>query len=143
MIYDDIYALKPKREELKRGGPGWWSLTWRPLWRKTYSVYWSKYHRGFGFRWYECGAHNGWGRYYDGFTIELFTPVGMLAGWIKWNYMVMAEGPSDVPDNKRRPLTLPTVAAKERRTSPCDHAGFGLPGCRACDPLYKHSQEDK
>lgn len=93
MSYEDIYSLVPDYEI----EPGWWKLKWKPLWRKTFSIYISRGYRctGFGARWYERGAHNGWGRSYNAYQFEFLLFTWTLNFWIKWNYCVMAEGPSD------------------------------------------------
>ena len=110
--YPDIYSLEP----LKEIEPGWWKLKWKPLWRKTFSLYFSsKYSRryGFGLRFYFGGAHNGWGRGFDQVWFDLNLLIWELNGWVRWNYIVMAEGPSDMGSVKW-PLSLHTTTKDEK-----------------------------
>lgn len=110
--YPDIYALTPDYEY----EPGWWKLKWKPLWRKTYSV-WSRKNytccgplwrsMALGFRTHEASAHNGWNRSYQSQTLEVFLLFWTVTFWIKWNYRVHKDGPSDVPHDKQYPLVLP------------------------------------
>lgn len=105
--YLDIYALKPVKEV----EPGWWKLRWRPLWKKTFSLYSLSWERGLGFllHWGRSnGAHNGWNRSWDAVDFRLLTPFGAWNGWIKYNYIVHKDGPSDVPDADKAPLEIPS-----------------------------------
>lgn len=105
MSYEDIYALKPAYQT----EPGYWKLQWRPLWRKTFSVYvsrsWASY--GLGINWGTWGStHNGWNRSYDRFDFSVRFFQWTINFWIKWNYIVHESGPSDVRAEDRRPLNL-------------------------------------
>ena len=106
MSYDDIYALKPVREV----EPNWWKLRWRPLWRKTFSIYalrlWS--HKSIGASvWWEH-ISNGWGRSYRRIDFRLCLIWWDVNAWIKWDYRVHKDGPFDVAEKDRRPLDIPT-----------------------------------
>lgn len=107
MEYEDIYELKPVYET----DPGWWKLRWRPLWRKTFSVWFSRYSTGLGFRWYRDDARNGWGRSFKRLSFDVLTPFGSINFWIKWNYVVHRDGPSDA--SPRQPLVLPDAGRTE------------------------------
>lgn len=110
--YPEIYAMTPMFEK----EPGWWKLKWKPIWRETISAYVrrSYSHRGrwwhtvgFGISYRLDGAHNGWGRSYDSFSVDVRFLHWTFSAWIKWNYIVMAEGPSD--GGEMVPLTLPSA----------------------------------
>jgi hypothetical protein len=91
--YPDIYSLKPDYETEQ----GWWKLKWRPLWKKTFRISLGSWqHYGLGFRFCFSGAHNGWGRSFDQCWFDFHFLVWELRGWVRWNYIVMAEGPSDM-----------------------------------------------
>lgn len=115
--YDVFYHLPVAYEDLKRGGPGWYKLSWRPIFKETYSVYvektvrpWSCYFIGLRFYWNH--AHNGWGRSWDGFCAELGLAAITIHVWMRWNFLCMAEGPSD--EKPPRPLDLSRLAAKRK-----------------------------
>jgi hypothetical protein len=109
MIYEDIYALTPIREVQ----PDWWKLAWRPLWRKTFSTYWSGWSRGVGIYAYWERTRNGWGRSYSRLDFVISTPFGRLNMWLKWNYVVHKDGPFDVAESERRPLSLPNTTGSK------------------------------
>ena len=78
--------LKP----IKEVEPGWWKLKWKPVKNGTYNIFLSggkSYNaKQFGIRFWRGGAHNGWGRDYDGFAIE----IGFwwtLNIWINFNFV--------------------------------------------------------
>ena len=115
--YDVFYMLPIAYEDTKRGGAGWYKLSWRPIWKQTYSLYvnetWKSWHSHMlGFRWYRCDAHNGWGRSFNHLFIEMGLAAITITFWIRWNFMCMAEGPSDCKE--RRPLDLTKMAAKRK-----------------------------
>ena len=117
MGYDEIYKLKPLYEDLNRGGDGWYRLQWKPIWFGTFFIYpdWSFgklgkhfWHRnpsmlGIDF-WTGAHAHNGWNRSYDRVDISIGIIFVTIRFWIKYNYLVHKDGPSDVSDKK--PLDL-------------------------------------
>lgn len=97
--YDAIYLLKPVHQT----EPGWWKLKWRPLWRQTFSIYRSSMPL-LGLYWYRTDARNGWGRSYNHFTINFGLGFVSWSFWIRWNFVVHSDGPSDL--NPRRPITV-------------------------------------
>lgn len=101
--YDVIYMLKP----IKETEPGWWKLKWKPIFKQTYSIYFSSHYNswGFGIDAYEAGAHNGWNRSYDNFIFRIRFWNYSINFWVKWNFIVHEDGPSDM--NEKRPLTIP------------------------------------
>jgi hypothetical protein len=114
--YDVIYKLRPVRE----CEPGWWKLRWRPIWRGTFSAYWSAHYPkslktrcglcgvamfGLGFRGRRQDAENGWGRYYKRLDLEIFLLWWTMNLWVRWDFRVMREGPLDM--NPRRALDIP------------------------------------
>lgn len=91
-LYPDIYALRPDYE-IERG---WWKLKWRPLWKKTFSFYLVKGRSDvIAIRCGRNDARNGWGRYYKRFDFALIIFGFEPTFWVKWDYRVMADGPSD------------------------------------------------
>lgn len=103
--YSDIYSLRPLRED-PRGGTGWYKLQWRPIWRKTVSVYLDPYCRqnGIGLTWWRSDAANGWNRSFNCLHVRLVFLIWNIDGWIKWDYIVHKDGPSD--SRVQRPLDL-------------------------------------
>jgi len=97
VIYDEIYLLKPMYEDM-RGGPGWYKLKWRPLWKKTLNVYneWSFRSYGFGVMWWRDDADNGWNRSYKCIRVRITLINFTISAWIKWDYMVHRDVLSEV-----------------------------------------------
>lgn len=101
--YHEIYKMKVAYEDLKRGGKGWYKLKWKPIWFGTYYLWISKPYKTYrlGFEFHTAySAHNGWGRSYDRIDITISLIFYSLSFWIKYNYIVMASGPSDVKEPK-------------------------------------------
>jgi len=99
--YDVIYKLDPVAEV----EPGWWRLRWRPIWRHTFSAYRCQWLKLIGVEWWRSDARNGWNRSYKHFGIRIGVGFLVFEGWVKWNFVVHQDGPSDV--SIRRPLELP------------------------------------
>ncbi len=113
MSYEYIYKLKPV-EEIE---PGWYKLRWRPIKHKgfnntgtwnlyMYRTFMSFRKNMFRFSCYDSGAHNGWGRSYDGFVVEVTLIWFVIGFWIRWNIKCMAEGPQDIAEEDKKPLDL-------------------------------------
>lgn len=105
--YDFIYKMsvgKPVEGDLN-----WYRLKWKPIKMGTYNFYITnsmgrlRSHL-IGVRIYEVGAHNGWGRSWDGLNIIIGFFFFDINFWIRWNIEVHKDGPSDVSD--RKPLNL-------------------------------------
>ncbi len=105
--YDVIYMLKPKYEDKIRGGEGWWKLQWKPIWKETYSAYLSKGYNSWrlGLFYYNSDARNGWHRSYKHRTFEIYFFKWSFSCWIRYDFMVHKDGPSDMGVSK--PLVLP------------------------------------
>ena len=111
MGYEYVYALTPVREV----EPNWWKLRWRPIRHRgidregTWSIHTSRRYRNYrpiGLRISKSGAHNGWGRSWDSWEIEISLWWVTVTAWVKYNIIVHKDGPLDVSDEKRRPLNL-------------------------------------
>lgn len=105
--YDVIYLLKPDYEDTKRGGKDWWKLTWRPIWRHTFSVYTSQWWGSgwsFGISYNNTDADNGWNRYYKHRSIRINLYRLDIHAWIRWDFIVHKDGPSDA--GEKRPLVF-------------------------------------
>jgi len=118
MSYEEIYKMKPISEDKE----GWCKLMWKPIWFGTFFIYheWSFgvmgkriWHRNpclLGFTFYTGnGAHNGWHRSYDMLDISIGLIFVTIRFWIKYNYIVHKDGPSDVSDKK------PLIIKKEEQ----------------------------
>lgn len=98
--YFEIYEMKPVKEV----EPGWWKLRWKPIRLGTWHFYAFTWEKSLGILAYWGGAHNGWHRSYDRFDLRIGLGFRTYNFWIKWNYIVHKDGPSDVATP--RPLTL-------------------------------------
>lgn len=108
---DYIYQLTPMYEDLKYGGKGWYRLKWKPIKNRTYNLYispsWSSWStKMLGIRFYDSSAHNGWGRSWDGFAIEIGLIFFVINFWIHYKFCVMECGPLDVAEEDKRPLDI-------------------------------------
>lgn len=106
-----IYEMKPLYEDLKRGGKDWYKLKWKPIKNGTYNLWIEKTLRSWkvnllGIRYYKSNAHNGWGRSWDGFAVEIGFIFFTIHFWIHYNYCVHKDGPQDVANENKRPLNL-------------------------------------
>jgi len=119
MSYDEIYKLKPLYEDLKRGGPGWYKLRWKPIWFGTIYIYpewtfnkmgkiiWQRHPAMLGLDIYNGNAaHNGWNRSYERLDITIGLIFVKIRIWIKYDYIVHKDGPSDVSEENKRPLKI-------------------------------------
>ncbi len=76
-------------KNLKRGKevePGWFRLRWKLIKNGTYNIYITNHDHHFGISFWLDSAHNGWGRSYKGFSIE----IGLwwtLNIWVKWDFV--------------------------------------------------------
>ena len=105
MSYEVIYMLKPKYEDLKRGGAGWWKLQWRPIWKQTFSAYYERRSSSwFSFQLMNWDARNGWHRSYKHRLVFLTIFTFKFAAWVRWDFMVHKDGPSDA--SEKRPLNI-------------------------------------
>lgn len=126
MSYEEIYKMKPLYEDLKRGGKGWWKLKWKPIWFGTIYIYNSWTFSKLGKVWWQkqpaylgldihtgYGAMNGWNRSYDRVDISIGLIITTIRFWIKYNYIVHKDGPSDVGRENFKPLVFDTPDQKE------------------------------
>ena len=94
-----FYMLRPIRENLKDGGPGWYNLRWRPIFRETFSAYVTPFRSArlfLGLKAYRCDRSNGWNGYYKHFFVEVGFLFFDVTAWIKWDFMVHKDGPTDI-----------------------------------------------
>ena len=111
MTHDIVYYMLPiAYEDTKRGGIGWYKLSWRPIWRGTFSFFISHHHL-FGIYCYRCDADNGWGRFYKHLYIEFGLAAITIAFWIKWDFLCHKDGPMD--SSIRRPLAVEEITIKK------------------------------
>lgn len=107
MSYEWLYKLDVICED--KDSPGWYKLGWKPIKNGTYNIYVTNtcrswHYKFLGIRFAFGGAHNGWGRSWDDFAIDLGFIFFDVHFWVRWNFLVMAEGPGDGSDKK--PLDL-------------------------------------
>lgn len=73
-------------EPIKEVEAGWWKLKWKPVKNGTYNIFISNHTKMFGIRFWSDSVHNGWGRSYDGFSVE----IGFwwtLNFWVSYNFI--------------------------------------------------------
>jgi hypothetical protein len=104
--YPEIYAMEPHREV----EPGWWSLKWKPIRKGTFHFYCFTWEKNLGLYIRFNRIQNGWGRSYKRLDFNLGLGFRTYNAWIKYDYLVHKDGPSDVPDQDRRPLNIPEEA---------------------------------
>lgn len=93
--------LKPTKEF----EPNWWALKWKPIKNGTWNFYISKYpSKKIAFKIRDSSAHNGWGRSWDGFSIELYLWYGIINFWLHYNFQCMKDGATD--QSPREPLNF-------------------------------------
>ena len=103
--YEWIYKLRPVREV----EPGWWKLRWRPLKNGTWNLYTTKgypEYRPVGVMIEKGGAYNGWGRRWSQANLRIGLWLLEINLWIRWGITVMEEGPQDVAEEDKRPLSI-------------------------------------
>ncbi len=93
----------------------WYKLGWRPIKNGTYNLtFWwtlrARSQKMVGITWYQAGAHNGWGRSYDGIDIHIGLGVCTIDFWVHYNHACMAGDPFDTGDMK---YSLPQEKADE------------------------------
>jgi hypothetical protein len=77
-----------KLTPIKDIGEGWYKLRWKPIKNGTYNLYWEKTKvKQIGIKCYKVNNHSGFGKYYDGFAIEIRLYSVILNFWIHYNYM--------------------------------------------------------
>lgn len=107
-IFDVFYKLPIAYEDRREGGQGWYKLSWRPIWKHTFSLHGETILRRprvptLGIRGYRCDAR-GWGRSYKHLAIEIGLLFVTIHFWVRWKFVVIGEGPMD--EEPRRPLDL-------------------------------------
>jgi len=83
----------------------WYKLKWKPIKNGTYNFYITKEIYSFschmvGIRWYRSNAHNGWGRSWDGFNIDIGFYWFTISFWLHYNFACMADDTFDTGDDK-------------------------------------------
>jgi len=98
-----FHRLKP----VKEFEPGWWKLKWRPIKNGTWNFHWYKILPSSKFCEFKLlidwnGCHNGWGRGYDGFSVEFIFIRWGFKFWLHYNHYCQEGAPLDTHDESLR-----------------------------------------
>ena len=81
---------------IKEFEPGWFKLRWKPIKNGTWNIAFRRSrNERYYFRVGKCGSHNGWGRSWDGWDIDISLFGFYFLFWIHYNHECLREGPFD------------------------------------------------
>lgn len=120
MSFEFLYDLKAEKEI----SPGWYKLKWRPIksrpepypcYHGTWDLYLIKTGAiKFKIKWHNrYAAHNGWGRDWERFDINVLFFKWDIGFYILWNIKVMEDGPMDVGEKNKRPIDISHLKTKK------------------------------
>ncbi len=96
-----FHKLTPQKEV----EPNWFKLKWKPIRNGTWNIYTFKstvWKIRFSIR--DSSAHNGWGRSWDGFAINIQLGKYEIEFWIHYNLICHRDGAFDA--NPQIPLSF-------------------------------------